>query len=191
VGGIAVIAIVVVGATGGYLQGRSVAVKSKDLSGLREAAVKDLAVRKEIPSPLPNPGPVLESESLVPDINIPESVITRCFSECELTTRHNALVEEVRNINFTATINALENRIILLENILSNGNFTDQINDLDNRVTGLAGLVNMIQTQIGAFEYTPTINSLWSHIFGLGNALSNHTTAHNDGGYPPIYGVDY
>jgi len=178
VGGVAVIAIVVFGATGDYFQGRFFTIKSpQQITDLKTVA--------------PVPVESVEVEKLSPDLNLPDEILKRCYTECELTTKHNALVTEVRNINFTATINALESRIRTLENTLANGNFTSQINDLDNRVNGLQSLISMVQTQIGGFQYTSTINGIWSGIFSIGNALTNHTSAHNAGGYPPIYGVDY
>ncbi len=196
IGGVAVIAIVIIGTTGDYFQGRSFSVKAPEqISDLRTVAPQK-SVDKQLPLPPPpnnNVDTKIADESLT-DHNIPErleDMPERCYTECELTQRHKSLVKEVRNINFTATINDLEARIRTLENTLSNGNFTSSINQLKDDVSGLRGLVNLIQTQIGGFEYTQTMNALWQNIFSLGNALSNHTTAHNEGGYPPIYGVDY
>jgi hypothetical protein len=189
VGGVAVIVIVVVGTTGDYFQGRSFSIKApEEISKLRTVA-PDKSVEAPLPPP-PSPTDARVADERMEPMEIPR-LPERCYTECELTNRYNSLVTEVRNINFTATINDLEARIRTLENTLSNGNFTSSINQLKGEVNVLQNIVNIIRTQIGGFEYTSTINSLWSGIYSVGNALTNHTSAHNQGDYPPIYGVDY
>lgn len=203
VAGVAVIGIVVVGATGSYLEGRAFKVRTTDV-GLKTAAPQ-VAVQtqpkvEESKLPAPPPNPPEDSVGGIQAVDVPDiPQFERCLSECELTIQINALQDQITNLE--VLIAQLEQRAQSNESNIARaltaiGGFQytstmSRIDSLEQRSNSFEYSIGNLVTAIGGFQYTSTINALWSGIYSIGNALTAHTTAHNQGGYAPIYGVDY